>query len=514
MFSFLKIIIYWTIIYVGVAVNLASAKDDGIVSVKKWHPYSQLSLRNDFGQNISYMEGFAPIWQSSNSLIYANLSGISNFDKIHGKGLGLGYRYIYQGAILGGYVLVDNQKTTLGNKILQTSFGTEFLTEEWDFRINYAIPESKTTLIDSGSKTVIIDNKLYGQQFRAKTMHGGNIEIGKRLPRTLITDLFHDTKLYLGSSYYNRTGIKEIISSYTSLDVKVNNPSNNKFGVDVSIGADLVWENHKKLENSVFLKIKIPFGRSQSSNSKSAFQSPLDERMNESIRRHNITVKEQLHFQEPQPITLSAGGTEAPFIYFAKENSTGSGTQQDPTDLGTAINLAGANGIVALTGDSGDVTVSSAGAFGGENMQPGQTIVGGGSYLNFTTPDGRTITYQVPGTRPTIVNTNPADYVVLNMAEDTIIRGVNIDGNGVNDNLTGMTGGSYGINADGISNYTIEDVGFRDLDIGAYISNSSGTIENSTFNGIGNWGIEYSNASSPSTVTTISNNSFSGAIGW
>ena len=470
----------------------------------------QTSYRNDFGDGMGHVEAIIPFAQNHSNLLFGYANTFTELDDAYGYGVGIGFRHLYNNKIVfGGYTLIDRQRTDLRNHLYQGAIGFEALAEKWDFRINYDLPEDHRTYLDNESKVIVSGNNLFSKQAKARTMHGGNIEIGYKLPWGFVTNNIYDTRVYVGTLYSDASNIDSITSPYSSFEIRFNNPNKNLLRLSLSAGSDFIWEDTDEFESSYFFRATLPLGKKYSSVDDSHNYLTAKDRMVEHLRRRRIKIREERYLEDLSPISITYAGSDISGIYFAEEGATGVGTEPDPTSLTTALSLAGTNGIIVAKGDAGNIVVGSTGAFGGAVMQQGQILLGGGSSIVLQTSEGRPVAYTASGSRPKLINDVPTDFVVLNAAQDSLIKGVEIDGDS---SFGGMIGGSYGLYAESVTNVTVEDVNFKNLDYGTYFYDSSGTISNNLYEDIALWAIRVDGVGATGNVT-VQNNTFQGSIG-
>ena len=135
-------------------------------------------------------------------------------------------------------------------------------------------------------------------------------------------------------------------------------------------------------------------------------------------------------------------------------------------DLSDTVAAAGANSLVIVDGSAGafsegDTTV----------LSTGQAVLGGGSTLAVVGAEtGTQVTFTAPGTRPTVNGTDTASDV-FQIADDTLLAGLDI------------SGGANGVYGDSVTGITLRDVDVNNAGGGFHIlSLNGGTISGNTVN--------------------------------
>lgn len=96
---------------------------------------------------------FFPFAEDGNTVyfLYPRVSWPNHTDG--GASLGLGARHYIEGmdALVGANIFYDNYESLFGNRFSQLGLGAEFLTETFDFRFNYYIPEDNEEIARSAN---------------------------------------------------------------------------------------------------------------------------------------------------------------------------------------------------------------------------------------------------------------------------------------------------------------------------------------------------------------------------
>lgn len=91
-----------------------------------------------------------PIAQNEENLLFADIRGMHDSNMAIEGNFGLGFRHLYYPhMIMGIYGFFDRRRSEFDNYYYQGTFGAECLTEKYDFRFNYYLPEDNTYLFGS-----------------------------------------------------------------------------------------------------------------------------------------------------------------------------------------------------------------------------------------------------------------------------------------------------------------------------------------------------------------------------
>lgn len=156
---------------------------------------TQVSLESKFGnkRNIYSANIIAPIFAQDDTLIFTNVIGMRDSKKCQEINIGLGMRCLYPEFIIGSHIYFDYRKTRFNTHVKQITFGTEFLLNDFEFRMNFYLPISRGSIIGESytfkkekinADTIftsvannIIATPLSGIDFEV----GGNLHFSKKL---------------------------------------------------------------------------------------------------------------------------------------------------------------------------------------------------------------------------------------------------------------------------------------------------------------------------------------------
>ena len=132
-----------------------------------WRPYLELEGRGTTIRTVGQGNLFVPLWQDSESLLFADLRGLwTDGDAAEGN-WGLAYRKILPSEwIVGAHLFYDLRNSEFNNVFHQGTAGLELLNVNWGFRANGYIP-------DQGVQSVAGLNGAF--------LQGGNIVVRRGL---------------------------------------------------------------------------------------------------------------------------------------------------------------------------------------------------------------------------------------------------------------------------------------------------------------------------------------------
>ncbi len=179
--------------------------------------YPRLDLTGGVGNNnFARADVMAPLFGSTSAIFYTDLNGQRGKGKSQYVGLGFGGRYaVTNNFMWGAYLFGDKSKSNVvagAAKWTDINPGIEFMTNNWDGRINAYIP--------SGGRTNVA-SFIYGDGtpgvVAAEIGPGGDIDVGYTF-----TSL-HRWRIHLGGYYYNLDTLDDIDGLEAGTELPVNN---------------------------------------------------------------------------------------------------------------------------------------------------------------------------------------------------------------------------------------------------------------------------------------------------
>lgn len=460
------------------------------------------------------LQVLVPVYHSDSDQVF--VSGNLRYDDETslGGGLAVGYRggteYVY--GINAFYDIKDHHA---GEQYSQAGIGGEFFGKGVEARANYYVSLSGDATFQSG-EVVVDGNNIMGRATSLIGYGGGDIDIGARMYSTPDVEFWANVGAF---NYDSRKGDGSEKGGSVGIEARL--PIANGGSVRLGIKGEHVDSETDGTRNDTrfYASVNYPFGGTAGLPEHDGSRGYLEPLRRKGSIVRNATFDEAL----VNPFTARrvqsiwfADGTNAPGAA-----TPGTGSESNPTDLNTALAQAGQDSVIVIQGNDGPVAVLA----GGEQMQLGQLLLGGGSTHAFTgAKSGGAYSYTASGVRPTIAG-NPGD-VSITMANETEIQGVDFQGGdtaistGPSDNVL-----IHDVNVDGTirdsirgealaNNVVIRDVVVDNAGIdGIFLDGNLGspitdvTIENVTINNAGDDGISMNNANN----VTISSSTIDGA---
>ncbi|MGX8010567.1 inverse autotransporter beta domain-containing protein [Mesorhizobium sp. ORM8.1] len=482
----------------------AHADDTGL-----WQPQVRAIIGANSNSGFSALEGFLPIKQNLESVLFLDVRSKYDFDDGFGQDVGLGIRRIVNpDLMIGGYAYLNIQNRD-SHQFVSTTLGLEAITSKYDAHVNVYLPISG----DRGSAGQESSLSLAGNQLleeisaidhRTYAAWGIEGEVGIQAPIDLPENqsLRFDVGAYHfadpDNDDHSVTGAKAGIE-YTFGDVVGK-------GTSLTFTGEVRNDNRDDTQFAGSVRLTVPFnvpGSSSADNEAdpvSTVSPGLRKRLNERVRG-DIGVRLQDQDKVTGTTTRVAinAATNAAFgkFFFADgHNDAGAGTLADPTTLDLAVAGAGANGVVVALGGSGNITTA------GVTLANGQTVIGGGGSVQARLVDGSVGTYNFGGSNGTIQGTNSANNVI-SLANNNTLNGITISGG---------ADGIFGNNVTGakLTDVTITGAGGNGAEFKGNSTNVSASNFTATGSGLDGLHIEDNGTYNFTGTTTLNGNADDG----
>ena len=399
-----------------------------------WAP--QLFVEGAFGTDVAGAVEFTlPFTQDPDSLLFTDVRFRVDDNSSVEANIGLAYRHaLNDELILGGYGFFDALNSPNDNTFLQATIGVELFTEDWRARANGYIPFGKTTHEISstmGQSVDITGNSiaLIGSMTEEGALPGFDVELGRRLNVIKELDQFW---IYAGYFHFQDSGFDTIngprFRAEWFIDTDRLLP-----GSRLELGGEFTYDSVRE-DRAFFIAVfRIPLGGTTEARRQA--EADLGWRywaMQTRIIRDADIVTSVQTTETRDPAINPATGDPYTSIYFAEAGATGSGTEDDPTDIDTAVEAAGPGGIVVVNGEEGEIDTE------GVMLVDGMAFVGGGTTLVVGTEAGLTVDDEdqilvpvfLPGTRPTVNGTGDDLITIADGAAGVLIQNVDLMGSG------------------------------------------------------------------------------------
>ncbi|MDP2206539.1 MAG: right-handed parallel beta-helix repeat-containing protein [Alphaproteobacteria bacterium] len=395
-----------------------------------YDPY--IDLQGKVGNKRSIGEAllFAPLACSESQLLFLDVRPkIDTRDNYEGN-IGLGYRSMRESGIWGGYGYFDRRRSgETGLFHSQLAFGTEWLTEDWEARLNTYIPITgkKATGAAVSSVPYLADTGIFidtGGQTVEKALSGADIEFGKRFS---LGPQIGDAWLHSGVYHFHSNDL--------------GNTNGGRFRAEVDLGkstglslvAEAQYDNKRHEQGWLGLRFRIPLGGTD----KPATSQGLRARMTAPpVRDVDIVTAGVATALETVPVVSSADSQ--PQRVFHVDNSAasgGNGALHAPFDTLAAARVAAdrVGDVIYVNRGLGDSTGMASGI---DLAIARQALLGAGADFvydsgRFSAPvagDFAGTVLRAASAAPVLTSTAASTDVVRVLADNISIAGIDIAG--------------------------------------------------------------------------------------
>ncbi|MEM9352335.1 MAG: right-handed parallel beta-helix repeat-containing protein [Planctomycetota bacterium] len=490
------------------------AASQAVAQFDQWRPYTELEARMGDDVELGLFELFFPLWQDQDSMLFVDARGYQDDVSASEGNWGLAFRTMLPSDwVLGVNGFFDYRRTEFGNDFSQGAFGLELLDIDKGFRLNGYIPDGEvksapgatTAAVSGGTIAVLpgLEASYYGLDAEAECLlwHRDGCRLGGL-----------DLELWGAAGVYhfdhNRAGFTDITGPRLRTELRafdlpwLGNDSRLVFGARYE---------HDDVRDSQWtgsVGVRIPFGPVGGRSGRRL--QGLARRMVAPIER-DIDIVTNVAAGAPEAAVLGATGQVIQQVVTIDANTV------NPE---TVVSSAGANSVVYADGAAGMINTASS-----INLNNGQVIAGGGSqYVVFGASSGDSVTVDVPGSRPTINNSNFGVNTVV-VSTDASVVGLDIVGGNIG--VATTTGGNAPLSSNSaIVDNTVSGAGggYSSGDIGGLINGNTftgnasfglvggqvfGEVSENTATGNGGFGIGVSNV-----FGVVANNTANGNFGF
>ena len=465
---------------------------------KKWLPWYESGGFLSTEQHRGESSLFAPLWQSSVTLLFFQGTGRFFEDNIQEGNFALGFRKMHRSGwnvgLWGGY---DVRDTEVENIFGQFAFGFEALSDRWDIRANGYVaisdPESSpelarvfvtgNTILMTGGEEVPLsgfDGEVGYKVFGHRGGHGGGLKDGPA-PH----GRSHELRVYAGGFYFDDDdALEEIAGPRARIEWRIDDVVRWLPGSRLTLEGEFQYDDVREEQWEGGVRFRVPFGGGGQDARATVLASltPQERRMTESIVRDTDIVTAE---SDAEAVSDYLTGT-------AFENVT---VVDNAGDLQQRIDDVGGDSLIVVKGDTHQGPIV---------LGPDQTLQGGGSTIRVKGAESGVVAdFTAPGSRPFIELAQ--NQAILTVDRNTHVAGIGIRGAGQNSGLAG----NFGIVplVDGISNIAItqtmvEDVGGDGIQFGN--THNKVLVYDTTIRNAGNHGISFNFDNANVTISNTS----------
>ena len=371
-----------------------------------WHSYTASMLKAGSDRTLFQQQLVIPLYQSSNSLIFADIRG--TWDDLSSSEGNFGFvnrQLVTPHRIQGSYFFYDRKRTRYDNAFDQLTFGYEQMTRTHESRLNVYVPLDGTKSAPGATRVLTpTGGGVFMQAGRERAYYGIDTEFG-----WIMAD-YGSTVVrgFLGGFHFDTNGFRNI----TGPRFRIESRSHDLWtaGARFTWGFEYQWDEVRDDQFNFLARLVIPLGPIQVAPSGSSW---FHRRMLDRVIRDDDIVT----------LAGASGPLEGVF-----DVETGVPLEPDTTSYVTAE--SGPNALAKAVEDGKSIIVvdGSEGEFDEEfpiRVEPYQHILGGG----FAVRGLKTGEQIILGERPTIQGVDP-DVNVFSVGENAgwTIRGLDING--------------------------------------------------------------------------------------
>lgn len=430
-----------------------------------WQPQVQTIIGGDHQGAYSSLEGFIPLTQTPDSVVFLDLRLKHDFSEGTGGDVGLGLRRVVNpDLILGGYAYLNVERLD-GHQFTGATLGVEAIATNFDAHVNVHLPfgDQERVTSSSSSSLSLVGNQLLEQisvlNRRDYASWGVEGEFGVQAPIDLPKD--HALRLHVGGYHFEDAGntADSVTGGKAGFEYKVGNVLGDS-GASLTFGGEVRYDDRDDTTFAGFARLTIPLGGTQ--RVADGDREPLynvseglRKRANERVRGDigvRLDTDETTASLSRRAINARTGSEFGLFFFADGENTLGLGTLGDPTTLDDAVTKAGSGFVVALGGSGNLLT-------GGVTLTNGQTVIGGGQTVQAILRNGTISSFALGGSDGTIQGTNPANPV-LSLGNGNTLQGITVTGGEVGilgNNINGAT--LTGVAVDGTASHGASFIG-------------------------------------------------------
>jgi hypothetical protein len=431
-------------------------------AVPKWGSHVELIAKPGDQRSIGKLDFFSPLFQNDDTLGYLDFRGVMSSDPSKEGNFGAGIRHILSDgpfgidSIVGVYGFFDASSSMYDNTFYQASGGVEWLTNDFELRVNGYLPDRRQYTISSltsvssavsvAGTTAQKTTTTSGTAQIEQGLPGFDVEAGIRLP------ILDKGGLWLYGGYFDfARGDIDVSGPKFRVEMPIDDPFGMK-GTQLTVGAEFQDDDVRGPEGFGLVRFRIPFSPASEGHESNEYAGTLrgiDRRMTSYVQRDNDIVAPAATVTTAVAATADVKDQSGQTInvYNVAQGASGDCSQAHPCSLATAQASAGVGDIFVLRDSGGNITETAPFV-----LSTRQQVVGGGDAgaASVTLSSGDQLSLSGLGSRATLNNTSATGGLAINpvvqLATNSTVAGVS------------LIGGDSGVRIDNADNTTLSDV--------------------------------------------------------
>ncbi|MCA9024073.1 MAG: right-handed parallel beta-helix repeat-containing protein [Planctomycetaceae bacterium] len=336
---------------------------------------------------------YIPLHQSEGSLLFGEINLTVADDRYRGSetvewNTGLGYRtFMDDYSVFGTYLFVDHRKTANLNSFYQTTVGFEWMTVDYECRLNGYFPERDGQPLGP-AVAVLNDDRIYVQGDEELAYYGGDLEFGALLADWMEGDV--ELRAFAGGYYYNRDvdGFQDIGGPRVRGELRVYDIEWFGLGSRLVVTGEFQHDNVRNGQVTGLVTLRIPFPAPGNRPKLSRLQ----RRLVDPVVR-DVDIVTQNGTRREIALDKETGLDLGPVVVVDAMD-----------DFQAEVDAAGEDALILVNGDQGQIDLVSS-----ISLMKGQTLRGAG----FTVVGSETGKEAVFGEQPTIELADPTRDIIL-----------------------------------------------------------------------------------------------------
>ncbi len=410
----------------------------------KYQPTLTNIFQTDPYETGGAIEILTPLFQGETGILFGDIR-IGNTSRANVfMNIGGGLRFfVDHNHIASAYAFFDYQNDYDNAGEYGLSIGGELLAEYYEARVNAQLPTSGTVIMPGLVRAVGIPIQIEDTQiFEVVNVYETDSiplwsvsgEVGVKIPLPEVIDI--DLRLF-GGGYY-RTANNA--ADFGGARGRVEAAADDLFGIPglrFTLAGGISYDEERSTAGLFEARIAVPLQNwlKRPDDTRYAGLSPIEKRMTEYVRR-DLTIQndQRLRHISNQLVTPINPLTGQQFgsVVYASAAGGGDGTEGNPTDLQSAIALAGTNGIILLDG-GGTATVTSS-----LDFLTGQVVANPASDFLVEGINGNISTFTTSAGTPVAVSSSATNQIV-ELSSGVTLTGIGLYSNTADEGIVGSS---------------------------------------------------------------------------